>query len=128
MRTLAAFLLATSAMPALAQNETIIVTASGLEDPVGEVAYNVVTIDAEALAREPSGRLETVLTSVAGFQLFRASDSRSANPTSQGATLRGLGGNASSRALLILDGIPQSDPFGGWISWPAYDVANLGRV
>lgn len=128
MRTLAAILLVTSAVPALAQTDPIIVTARGLEDPVGEVAYNIVTIDAEQLAREPSGRLETVLTSVAGFQLFRASDSRSANPTSQGATLRGLGGNASSRALLILDGIPQSDPFGGWISWPAYDAANLGRV
>ena len=63
-----------------------------------------------------------------GFQQFRRSDSRSANPTSQGATLRALGGNASSRALLILDGVPQSDPFGGWISWPAFDPRRLGQV
>ena len=27
----------------------------------------------------------------------------------------------SSRALLVLDGVPQSDPFGGWVNWPAYD-------
>jgi len=40
---------------------------------------------------------------------------RSAHPTSQGATLRGLGGNASSRALVMLDGVPLADPFGGWI-------------
>ena len=39
-------------------------------------------------------------------------------PTSQGITLRGLGGNASSRAVLILDDVPQADPFGGWISLP----------
>ena len=65
---------------------------------------------------------------VPGFQQFRRSDARSANPTSQGATLRALGGNASSRALLILDGVPQTDPFGGWISWPAYDPRRLGRV
>ena len=63
-----------------------------------------------------------------GFQQFRRSDARSANPTSQGATLRALGGNASSRALLILDGVPQTDPFGGWISWPAYDPRRLGQV
>ena len=32
--------------------------------------------------------------------------------------MRGLGGNASSRALILLDGVPQIDPFGGWVSWP----------
>ena len=63
-----------------------------------------------------------------GFQQFRRSDARSANPTSQGVTLRALGGNASSRALLILDGVPQTDPFGGWVSWPAYDPQRLGAV
>jgi outer membrane receptor protein involved in Fe transport len=42
--------------------------------------------------------------------------------------LRALGGNASSRALLILDGVPQTDPFGGWINWPAYDPERLGYV
>jgi outer membrane receptor protein involved in Fe transport len=42
--------------------------------------------------------------------------------------LRALGGNASSRALLILDGVPQTDPFGGWVSWPAYDPRRLGEV
>jgi hypothetical protein len=69
-----------------------------------------------------------VLRDVPGFQLFRRSDARSANPTSQGATLRALGGNASSRALLVLDGVPQSDPFGGWISWPAFDPRRLGQI
>ena len=63
-----------------------------------------------------------------GFQHFRRSDARSANPTSQGATLRALGGNASSRALLMLDGVPQTDPFGGWIAWPAFDPRRLGRI
>ena len=42
--------------------------------------------------------------------------------------LRGLGGNASSRALLILDGVPQADPFGGWVSWPGYDALNLASI
>jgi vitamin B12 transporter len=59
--------------------------------------------------------------------LFRRSDARSGQPTSQGVTLRALGGNAASRALLVLDGMPQSDPFGGWINWPAYDPATLAE-
>jgi vitamin B12 transporter len=73
-------------------------------------------------------RIENALLSVPGLQQFRRSDARSANPTSQGVTLRGLGGSASSRALLILNGVPQADPFGGWISWPSYDAVNLASV
>jgi outer membrane receptor protein involved in Fe transport len=78
---------------------------------------------------EPSGdRLENSLLAVPGLQQFRRSDARSANPTSQGVTLRGLGGNASSRALLFLDDVPQADPFGGWVSWPGYDALNLASI
>jgi outer membrane receptor protein involved in Fe transport len=108
--------------------EVIVVTGRGLEAPASDAVYDVVTIDRDRLLLSPSSRLEDVLRDVPGFQLFRRSDARSANPTSQGATLRALGGNASSRALLVLDGVPQTDPFGGWISWPAYDPRRLGRV
>ncbi len=73
-------------------------------------------------------RLENRLRDEAGLVQFRRSDGRSAHPTSQGVTLRGLGGNASSRALVTLDGIPQADPFGGWVAWSAYDAIRLGGV
>jgi outer membrane receptor protein involved in Fe transport len=106
----------------------IVVTGRGLADAPGDAAYSVVTIDRARLTGNASGRLEDVLRDVAGFQQFRRSDSRSAHPTSQGATLRGLGGNASSRALVLLDGVPQVDPFGGWVSFPAFDPARLGQV
>lgn len=106
----------------------IVVTGQGLGDGLGDAIYGGVVIDRERLTGSASGRLDELLKDVPGFQLFRRSDARSANPTSQGATLRALGGNASSRALLILDGVPQSDPFGGWISWPAYDPEALGAV
>lgn len=113
---------------AFAQNEAIVVTGRGLAEPDSDRVYDVVVIDRERLTGSASGRLDEILKEVPGFQLFRRSDARSANPTSQGATLRALGGNASSRALLILDGVPQSDPFGGWINWPAYDPQRLGSV
>lgn len=108
--------------------DTVIVTGRGLEEARGDAVYDIVTIPRERLAASPSNRLEDVLRDVPGFQLFRRSDARSANPTSQGATLRALGGNAASRALLTLDEVPQTDPFGGWISWPAYDPRRLGSV
>jgi vitamin B12 transporter len=126
-RLLLPLFLLTSSAPALAQQE-IVVTGRGLGAGAGEAVYDSVLIDRDQLAASASDRLEDVLLSVPGFQLFRRSDARSANPTSQGATLRALGGNASSRALLILDGVPQTDPFGGWVSWPAYDPQRLGSV
>ena len=73
-------------------------------------------------------RIENRLRDEAGIVQFRRSDGRTAHPTSQGVTLRGLGGNASSRALVTLDGVPQADPFGGWVAWSAYDAINLGGI
>ena len=106
----------------------IVVTGRGLAPAAGDEVFDTVVIDRERLTGSASGRLEEVLRDVPGFQLFRRSDSRSANPTSQGATLRALGGNASSRVLLVLDGVPQTDPFGGWVSWPAYHPERLGEA
>lgn len=111
---------------ASAPEPVIVVTA--LPAPAADKALAVVTIDDSALRRSPSTQLDQLLKSVAGLQLFRRSDARSGHPTSQGVTLRALGGNAASRALLLLDGVPQADPFGGWVNWPAYDPASLAEV
>src|SRR3954469_19294335 len=106
----------------------IVVSGRGLDEGIGARAYDGTEIGRARLDHSASNRLEDVLRDVPGFQQFRRSDARSANPTSQGATLRALGGNASSRTLLILDGVPQTDPFGGWIAWPAFDPRRLGQV
>jgi vitamin B12 transporter len=106
----------------------IVVTGRGLEEAPGDRAYDIVTIDRDRIEANASDRLESILADVAGLQQFRRSDSRSANPTSQGISLRGIGGNASSRALLIFDGVPQADPFGGWVAFPAYATGRLGRI
>lgn len=134
-KILALFLGISAASPAIAQSidspaddRDIIVTGRGLSVSPGVRAFDVVVIDRARLQANASQRLESVLADVAGLQQFRRSDSRSANPTSQGITLRGLGGNASSRALLILDGVPQVDPFGGWVAFPAYATGRLGQV
>ncbi|UAK23077.1 TonB-dependent receptor [Sphingomonas nostoxanthinifaciens] len=103
----------------------IVVTGLGLPRQPGDAAYDSVEIDRQRLTDEASGRLENVLRDAAGFAQFRRSDSRSAQPTSQGATLRGLGGNAASRALILLDGVPLADPFGGWVSFSAIDPERL---
>lgn len=128
---LARCLLLTVAIPAAAAaqaGDEIVVLGVGLPDSPGTVAYGSTVIDRARLNGDASGRLEDVLLDVAGFQQFRRSDSRSANPSAQGVTLRALGGNASSRALVLLDGVPQADPFFGYIPFTALAPDRLGRV
>lgn len=130
---LAALALPAFAAPALAQGDAataqeIVVTGRGLDPSPLLQAYSVVTIDAERGLQSASGRLDDVLASAAGFQQFRRSDSRSANPTAQGVTQRGLGGNASSRTLVVLDGVPVTDPFFGHVPFSALPVEWLGRI
>lgn len=120
-----------SASPVLAadaEEAMIIVTGKGLKDLPGDAALSLVVIERDRILSTGSNRLESVLADIAGQQQFRRSDSRSANATSQGITLRGLGGNASSRALLMLDGVPQADPFGGWIAFPSFATGRLDRI
>lgn len=108
--------------------EDIVVIGGELPVPPGTPAYGSVTIGRERLTSDASGRVENVLRDVAGFQQFRRSDSRSANPSAQGVTVRALGGNASSRALVLLDGVPVADPFFGHIPFSAIVGDRLSAV
>ncbi|MGD9664740.1 MAG: TonB-dependent receptor plug domain-containing protein, partial [Novosphingobium sp.] len=106
----------------------IIVTGHGLAQMPATPAYDVTTMEREEIVSSASGRIEDVLGNVAGFQQFRRSDSRSSNPSAQGATLRAIGGNATSRALVLLDGVPMADPFFGYIPFSALVPDQLERV
>ena len=106
----------------------IVVTGQPLREPPATAAYDVTVLTREALTRAASGRIEDVLAGVAGFQQFRRSDSRSSNPSAQGVTLRALGGNATSRSLVLLDGVPMADPFFGFIPLSALAPERLAAV
>ena len=115
------------AAPAQPQDE-IVVTGRGLEESPATPAYGSQEIGRDRLNSSASGRLEDVLNSAAGFQQFRRSDSRSSNPSAQGVTLRALGGNATSRTLVLLDGVPMADPMFGYIPLSAIAPERLASV
>ena len=106
----------------------IVVTGQGLPDGPATPAYDIQVITRDQITDSPSGRIEDVLADATGFQQFRRSDSRSANPSAQGATLRALGGNAASRTLVLLDGVPLADPMFGSIPFAAIDPARLSAI
>lgn len=117
------------AAPALAQDQpVIVVTGRGLEPTPATPAYDVIELEREQIVSGASGRIEDVLSNVAGFQQFRRSDSRSSNPSAQGVTLRALGGNATSRAQVLLDAVPLADPFFGYVPLSAIAPERLASI
>jgi outer membrane receptor protein involved in Fe transport len=117
----------TAAAPRAAAEE-ILVTGRGLDPALSTGIYATTVLERDLIIASASGRIEDVLRNLAGFQQFRRSDSRSSNPSAQGVTLRALGGNASSRALVLLDGVPIADPFFGYIPLSAIAPETLGTI
>ncbi|HEX7150664.1 MAG TPA: TonB-dependent receptor [Thermoanaerobaculia bacterium] len=112
----------------LQTQETITVTATRSETRVADTPASVVVLSAEDLAATAAVTTDDALRQVPGFSLFRRSGSRVANPTAQGVSLRGIGASGASRALVLDDGIPLNDPFGGWIYWGRVPRVALSRV
>jgi outer membrane receptor protein involved in Fe transport len=98
-------------------HDRVTVTASRRPEALGETASSVLVLSSSDLKTTAGLGLDDALRQVPGFTLFRRTPSRGANPTTQGATLRGLAGSGASRALVLEDGVPLNDPFGGWIYW-----------
>ena len=97
--------------------ETVVVRAARLPPALGDQAFSIIRLDSADLEDQP--RLDQALEQVPGVSLFRRASSLSANPTTQGLSLRAIAPSGSSRALVTLDGVPQNDPFGGWVIWSA---------
>lgn len=118
----------TFTLRAVAEGERIVVSASRSGLKLSEVPGSAVQLSAEDLKANPSLTTDEMLRQVPGFSLFRRSSSRIANPTTLGASLRGLGGSGPSRALVLEDGVPLVDPFGGWVFWDQLPRAELASV
>ncbi len=103
-------------LPATAA-EQVTVTANRTGVRVVENATSVTILSGPDIEATAAFRLDDMLRQVPGFSLFRRTTSRSANPTTQGVSLRGLGASGASRALVLSDGFPLNDPFGGWVYW-----------
>ncbi len=105
------------AAPATTRTDSVTVTTDrGLANTTDPSA-TVVLLQGAALTAPPALALDDTLRQVAGFQLFRRTSSWTANPTTQGVSLRGLGSTAASRTLIVSDQVPLLDPFGGWVHW-----------
>jgi outer membrane receptor protein involved in Fe transport len=104
------------------------VTALRGLSPIASSAFEVTAFDATELSQSPYWTSDDFLRQVPGFSLFRRTSSLVANPTTQGASLRGIGPSGASRSLVLMDGVPLNDAFGGWVYWSQINLRHAARV
>lgn len=108
--------------------DPLVVTATRDARSVSQLAYPVDVFDADTLRSHPGLALDDQLKASAAFSLFRRTSSLAANPTAQGVSLRNIGPSGAGRTLVLWDGIPLNDPFGGWVTWAKTSRLNLEAV
>ncbi|MGH7804692.1 MAG: TonB-dependent receptor plug domain-containing protein, partial [Candidatus Binatia bacterium] len=108
--------------------EAVVITPGRVSQPLAEVPTNTTVLSGDALRSTGSQTVDDALRHVPGFSLFRRSSSLVTHPTTQGVTLRGIGPSGTSRTLVLLDGVPQNDPFGGWVYWSKLPRETIERV
>ncbi|HUF92530.1 MAG TPA: TonB-dependent receptor, partial [Candidatus Limnocylindria bacterium] len=95
----------------------VVVTDTRTEQRAGDTPGSVRVVTEDDVRASASRTVDDLLRQVPGFSLFRRSSSMVGHPTTQGVSLRGIGPSGTSRALVLVDGVPVNDPFGGWVAW-----------
>jgi outer membrane receptor protein involved in Fe transport len=108
--------------------ETVTVTPTRTEQKVVDTPASVNVVTSEDIKTSPALVADDVLRNVPTFSLFRRTSSLVAQPTTQGVSLRGIGPSGQSRTLVLLDGIPFNDPFGGWVYWTRVPLESVDRI
>jgi outer membrane receptor protein involved in Fe transport len=108
--------------------EQVTVTATRGEQRLGDVPASVTVLSREDIRQSAAVNADGLLRQLPQFSLFRRSSSMSVHPTSQGVSLRGIGPSGVSRSLVLVDGIPYNDPFGGWVYWTGLPTESADRI
>ena len=106
----------------------LIVSATRTETELRDVPVNVTVVSREELRLSAAQTLQDVLLRIPGVTFGRNVPASSAHPSWQAISLRGLGGTAASRTLVMVDGVPLNDPYFGWVRWSQIPVEAIERV
>jgi len=111
-----------------ARLDPVVVTVTRIEQRAGDAPADVTVLTREDISQSASRMVDDLLRQVPGFSLFRRSSSVVGHPTTQGVSLRGIGPSGTSRALVLLDGVPINDPFGGWVYWNRIPMQSVEQI
>jgi len=112
-------------LPAL---EEIVVEATRAGSTVLNIPVNTSILSELDIREYATKSVDEILRQIPGFNLLRAADSIATAPTTSTVSLRGLGGTAASRTLVLLDGIPIHSPVSSEVYWARIPKGQIERV
>lgn len=114
------------------QLEPVVVTATRTDLATEPPAASVTVLDHQEIESSASIAVDDLLHTIPGFSLYRRSSSivisPDSDPEAQGVTLRGIGPSGSSRALVMVDGIPLIDAFSGQVFWGKISQEQIDHI
>jgi outer membrane cobalamin receptor len=106
--------------------EAVQVTSARSETARLDPTVTTTVLTEAELTTSAALNVDDALRMIPGFTLLPPS--RVANPTTQTMMLRGLGGSGVTRSLVLADGVPLNDAFGGWVYWDKIPQAAIDRI
>lgn len=110
------------------QSEEVTVAATRVEQRMGDVAASLSVLTRDDIRQSPAVVADDVLRQLPAFSLARRTSSLAAHPGAQGVSLRGIGSSGVGRTLVLLDGVPLNDAFGGWVYWSRVPLDGADRI
>ena len=108
--------------------EEVVVEVSRTGMTVLDMPVNTTIIDQQNIEESVHKTTDEILRLVPGFSMLRASDSITTFLTANTVSLRGLGGSAASRTLVLLDGIPIQSPYSSEVYWARVPKHQIERI
>ncbi|MEJ2384058.1 MAG: TonB-dependent receptor [Xanthomonadales bacterium] len=108
--------------------EEVVVEASRARLTVEDIPVNTSLLSRQDIDEAGLQPVDEILRQIPGFSLLRSADSIAAAPTTTTVSLRGLGGSAASRTLVLLDGMPLHSPYTTEIFWARVPRHRIERV
>lgn len=118
----------------------VIAATLDAQEPILELDSIMVSAERRAFDREPFNQrivphrepfatdLADLLANDPSFAVYRREGALQANPTAQGISLSNIGATATSRTLVLRNGVPQNDPFGSWVPWMRFRQESLASA
>jgi outer membrane receptor protein involved in Fe transport len=108
----------------VAPEPVVVVTTASRGPAIGDPSAATTVIGEAQIETAPAQTPDQLLHDVPVIALPR-NDSHTLHPTGQSVSMRGLG---RGRTLVLTDGVPLNDPFGGWIHWNKVPLNEIVRA
>ena len=110
----------------LLKMEEVVVTATRIPHMIKDVPTNTTVLTSEDMDRSVAKEPDDLLRLTPGIDVDRPVGVVYTAPV---VSMRGMGGrSAAGRTLVLLDGVPINDSYGGDVSWNSLSTAEIERI